>query len=332
MKKSSAFFAILALAVLPFVLEASGGPGEVNPGSTQQTVTSQFYGLGVCDVGAFASDYDPESNPYNAEAHAYALASAMAYVQAIVIADTELTVTRHGKHGAAHLIELDATLANATIHLSTSNAYAQASVEAQGQEFASLYFSVYANAYSYYANAYSRVYGSSWNIADADADAGAGAHAYAYAESYSASVQDAGVFVRGANIDEFEAGLTMNAYSFVSTKASSYVDVIADAFARASANAYASAYAHAYSSPYNYDFDRDYDSYYFSGWSEAFAYAAADSLAATLVNATYSANGTARFENLPGINDVLEIVTVNSSSISCSAFAGVWAYANAITY
>ncbi len=343
MKKSFAFFTILALAVLAFVLGASEGPGEENPGSTQQTVTSQFYGLAGCFALADAYDYDHDiTYPWYycpwwidtcAEAYAGASAYAMAFVVAEVSADTQLTITRHGKHGAVHQIELDSTLANATIHLSTSIADASAWVEAQGEEFAEWYWSVYAEAYAWFADAYSSAYGGSWYDADAEAGAGASASAYATSYSSSASGQDTGVSVKGANIREFEAGLTMNAHSFVSTQASSYVDVIADAFAHASAHAYASAYAYAYALG-SYDWDYDYKDFYFSGWSDAFAFAAADSYAATLASATYSVNVTAGYENLPGIHDFLEIVTVNSSSLSCGAGAGAgaFAYANAINY
>jgi hypothetical protein len=329
---------LVALLLLPFasiaVADEDGpNPGDDNPGST--TFVQDFYfaghlsGEASCfDTSEFCSDYyiDLEVEPNakgkgkhtaSASATAFAQVACTAAVQAqsafglFFEGGGELSLTRHGNHGAMHHIEFGGGLASGAMTLASADAAASAWAHADAWAFADaaawedvcttleildveiLEFCAYAEAVAS---------GAGLAIAEAGSFASGGA----LAESGTAGQVMSQTVVYGANIEEFYSAFATQAGSFAAADASAY----AQAWATAYSEAFASAYAEACNSVEIFDDafveicsdgEADADAYA-SAYAEAYAEAQASALAEVYVEAYMPAY----YKNENGINDTID--------------------------
>ena len=329
---------LITSLLLPFASIAMAGedgpnPGEDNPGST--TFVQDFYFAGYAsgdascfDASEFCSDYyfdlEVNANAKGKGKHNVS-ASATAFAQVACAAATEaqsafdlffegggeLSLTRHGNHGAMHHIEFGGGLASGAWTLASADAAASAWAHADAWAFADadsweevcsvvdildveiLEFCAYAEAVAS---------GSGY----AHAEAGSFASGQALAESGTVGQVLSQTVVYGANIEEFYSAFATQASSFATADASAY----AEAWAEVYAEAFASAYAQACNSLDIFDDafleicsdgEADADAY-----ASAYAQAYAESQASAMAGVSVEAYLPAYYKNENGIYDTID--------------------------
>jgi len=158
----------------------------------------------------------------------------------------ELSLTRHGNHGAMHHIEFGGGLATGAMTLAAASAEAEVYAETGAQVFADAHawedvcttveiLDVEVLEFCAFADALAS------SGATATAQANGFASGGALATSGSAGQVLSQTIVYGANIEEFYSAFASQAGSFSMTEASAFAESWADAYAAAFANAYAEA-------------------------------------------------------------------------------------------
>jgi hypothetical protein len=311
--------------------EDGPNPGDDNPGSTTVTLdffiganlalengcfeTSEWCTEQFLDASVAVETKGKGKHAVTASASAYAALGCEAAARADAGASVwfegggELSLTRHGNHGAMHHIKFDAAL--------TSGAVTMASADASASAWAETNAWVFAEA-------------SSWEdactsieivdlvlaefCADALADASSESLATAHASSFAGSgaLAESGSFgavtsyteVWAANIEEFHAAVGTAAGSFAAADATAFADASAESFT----DAYAEAFAEACSSIEILDI---FDEVCNDGWAAAeahaaaFAYAYAEGHAEAFANADVEVYLPATYINENGIYDTI---------------------------
>lgn len=340
----------------------AGPPGANTHGSTTTTISAAVDGVGVCLVFAHAADDDTDAG-----ATASALADAMSDISVSYSGDVTLDLTRHGLNGAVHQVDLTASMGNGTLYalVAESAAHVDSSAEAissvavdaaagmiaqavavlfQGIDFdidlvvteitvkvgSEARTEVYTDA-----NAFAESSASASSNADADGDTSATASATGDGSSASGS----SFYVQGANIEEFEAQLSLTSGTLVDVQ----TDVLAQAYANAIATsmvyalAEASVYAEAEASlSFVYDLPiigegelpivTAFDSATAAAQEImnaaetiiAQAEAMAESSARTIAESAVNLNLLVKYENLPGTEDLLLATSMGNLELDCS--------------
>lgn len=312
--------------------EDGPNPGDDNPGST--TVTLDFAILGnlslengcfetsewctdqFLDASVAAEVKGKGKHAATASASAYAALGCEAAARADTSADVwfggggELSLTRHGNHGAMHHIKFDAELASGAMTMASADASAGAWADTGAFVFADA--SSWEDACTsveildivlieFCADALAAASGES----GATAFASSFASSSAYAESGSFGAVASHTEVWAANIEEFHAAVVTAAGSFASADATAFADALAESYA----DAYAQAYAEACSSLEIVD--EIFEEVCNDGWAaaearaEAFAYAYAEAHAEAFANADVEVYLPATYINENGIEDTI---------------------------
>lgn len=314
-------------------------------------------------------------------AEAQALVQVLGSVRAIAAGNVELSVTRNGKNGSVNKAELSGKMGNSYL--------AAVSVKADAIDEASTDVSTYANAYaiaSSYANAswdfrplnidesgigydFELAAGVRWNgigysISESSSQSGAASEGTSLGGISTETTTDlsstneatAHVLVDGANINQFEADLSMSGVVMHSVNTKAIAEVLADSYARAYADALATSnanastlaelYAHLYVEllgitlvnwnptwPFGQDYDSasDADRESLRAEFRAVATAQAEAIVNFLTSSNLNVNLGVRFENLPGTTDKLEATGNTSAILTCDISKALLSTATAQT-
>jgi hypothetical protein len=340
----------------------AGPPGENTHGSTTTTVSAHVDDFSTCLVSAHAISNDSDTG-----VSASALADAISNISVAYVGDLTLDLVRHGENGSVHQVDLIATMGNGTLYAQVAqsntavganvNADASSAVDAtagmiaqavatlfQGIDFdidlvvTSITVKAGSEALTE-VNMESDAYAESSAVASSWAQAYSETSASASAMGGSASGGGSSFYVQGANIEEFEAQLSMTSGALVDVQtdvlAQTYADAIATSLAYALAEASVWAEANSQLS-FVYDLPiigsgslpivSDYDSATDAAQQivnaaeaiSAHAVAMAESSAKTIAGSTVDMNLSVQFENLPGTNDLLVANAAGNFDLTCS--------------
>jgi hypothetical protein len=241
-----------------------GGMGRASRG--KYSWQYDYYHIGTVDdvaqclVSAHAAKSDSDTG-----VTANALADALSNITVGYDGDVTLDLTRHGKHGAVHQVDLTGSMGNGTLFVQSAassaqtDATADASASAEVDAAASLIAQAVATLFQGIdfdidlgvtditvkagseakteVNMDSDAYAESSAFATASAAAGSDTDASASATGVGNSASGSSFYVQGANIEEFNAQLNLASGMFV--------DVQTDVLAQAYADAIATSLAHA---------------------------------------------------------------------------------------
>ena len=363
------------LAALAITGAWAGPPGENTNGSTTITLQTTASGDDSCVVSDAdaALALDSDSGP-NAQADAFAAASSMAEGGLAVgwSGDVTFDITRHGKNGSVFQINLDGSVGAGQLYAMTSmaNAATSVGVSAETEEEASAFAQAVATALvqlgfqiGWPDIATISLTGST--TGHGEAMASSGATAFATTESYSsgyagaqASVWGANgmgangnVYVQGAHIEEFQAGIGLAGASVVAVDTHALAQSVAQAYAMTAVMAIAEARAEALADmrvDFCYDvvlvgsdclnvLDFQASANHVANQINqnqaqisAFAEAYAESYGSLLAFSTVGMNAVAMFENLNGTEDLISLVGTPQAQLFCgTADAGASASADA---
>ena len=244
---------ILASSLLASLAWA-GTPANTTKGSTTATVSAAVNDLGMCSLSKAMLSDDAVIG-----AHAHAFAQALAYMQIAYAGDVTLDVTRHGKHGAVHEVDLSATAGEGAVYAAVGYSSSWAAAVASDSTSAQ----VQATA-SRIANASKSLFmGIDFDIdlvvtqitvkagtnASAAASAEASSGAYSQAIAYAAGVSNgsaastayavgggvtatnSSVLVQGANITNFQSQMGVSTGTFTNVQTSTLTQSYANAIA-----------------------------------------------------------------------------------------------------
>lgn len=358
MKKS----AILATAM--FATSAStvmaGPPGENTNGSTTVTLQASTSGNDACVVQQVQNAGDTSfdsADGSSGDAWAEAVAMASNSMSLEWQGDIELDVVRHGINGAVFQVDLEGAMSTGQLSVMTSGAEALAALNldaeasAEAEEFVQ---AVAGNLYNLSAgldiliasvqfNGEAGMVGASNAGAEAQAIAStqsaAEAQAAALATAQTGSDLTVGkrVYVQGANIEIFNAGITLQGTGVSQVEVTALADVVANAYATAVTVAAAEAMAQAevglglefcveilgdsaciplFSiSDAAMDFANELVSH--EAEIQAFAESYAQAYASVLTQSQMTMSAQVQYENLPGLDDLYTLTGSGQGVLVC---------------
>lgn len=232
----------------------AGAPGENTHGSTITTISANVGEVGQCLVSAAASSNDAETG-----VTAGALADAISNITVGYVGDVTLDLTRHGRNGAVHQVDLTASMGNGTLYAqvaessasvdanaaATSSAEVDAAAGMIAQAVATLFLGIYFDIDLVVAeitvmagaeartevNMVADAFAESSAIAFSNADADGDATATASATSLGVSTGGSSFYVQGAKIEGFEAQLSLASGALVDIQTEVFAQTYADAIA-----------------------------------------------------------------------------------------------------
>jgi len=246
----------------------AGPTGAITYDSTTTTISADLNNVEQCLISAYAINSDS-----GAGLTASAVAKAVSDISISFSGDVTVDITRHGKHGAVHLVALNGKMESGTLFVHAAESSAQTEAETDVFSSATVNASV-----SMIANALATLFlGGNWNldleVIEITVKAGSEAHAETHIEtdaqsegsafasanasadsdsSASASVTGSGdsaigttFYVQGANIEEFTAQLGLSSGMLLAVKTEVLTEAYANAIATSMAYALAEASAEA---------------------------------------------------------------------------------------
>jgi hypothetical protein len=344
----------------------AGQPGENTHGSTTISISESVLGADTCMTPASATANDSDSD-VSASALAYAMSEASSYIDISYSGGVDLDLTRHGKNGAVHQVELHASMGSGTLFAqivesdtegaSEASAYTSAEAQAAAALIAQAYMSVFQGidedidlvvteitvkiGTEATASAVAGVEGSTESSASAASDSSTDSDSSASASASGGGVSSSGssFYVQGANIEEFTTHMSATSGTVFDVQTSALTQVYADAMATSFAYAIAEASAEAQAAgQLTFEWDlpilgsgslpivTDFDSATNAAQQianaaqsiAAYAQAAATSSASALGGSSVTMGMMVHYENLPGTEDLLEIVGNGSLGLDCS--------------
>lgn len=363
--------AVLLLAVATTTTWA-GPPGEKTNGSTTETLSTSFLGDDSCIVQDIATNFafDTEvSDATDAFAWAAAVAQASAALEIVWSGDVTLNLTRHGNNGAVFQVDMVGAIGSGQLFALTSysgsfagsevSAEEAAEVEVFAQAVAELFPSFHAGLDIVVASVSLDGFAGGAGYADvaAEAEAFASTESSTLATSSSRSSVTGGgsaasgsnVYVQGANIEEFQAGLNLTAANVMQVDTRVLASNVANAYATSVVYAAAEARAEALLAAgleFCYEVAGSGDCVTLLDFEDsvvrvansvaskseeiwAFANAYATAYANAMTGSGVASSVVVTYENLPGTEDLLELVSNGSGTLVCGANVGAIASANA---
>jgi hypothetical protein len=244
------------LAVLASSLLANGAwagpPGGNTNGSTTTTISASVIGADLCLASAAAG-----ASYIDGGASAKSMALASSALAVTYTGDVTLDLTRHGKNGAVHQLDLTANMGNGTlfVQVATANTLVTSAAEADSSAQAVAASGLIAEALATLfqginfdidlivtditvvagseaeITAIANSRSSAESLATAESEAAASGDGSAEASALAAGVSGSGTsfYVQGANIEEFNTQLNLASAAFVDVQ----TGVLAQTFANA---------------------------------------------------------------------------------------------------
>ncbi|WIO75034.1 hypothetical protein QP938_03770 [Porticoccaceae bacterium LTM1] len=353
------------LAILVAALAApalwAGPPGKNTQGSTTISISTPIMGSDSCLVNSMTNDSSMDSDSDGASSgNSLAGAAAMAAgsLELFWGGDVTLDITRHGKNGSVFQMNLQGSLGSGHLFALSSSAFADTSTDAEVgvNETVNTFIQAVVDAMididstldigvasvslngSASGSVAAELTGSASAIATTEASNSSAGSASSSASGEGSASATNSVYVQGANIEEFMAGLTLNSTSVISVDSSALASSLANSMLIAMVEVAAEARAEAmvnldvefcYDTPLTeeqcqqlVDVDDDamevaQDMVAISADIQAFAEAYADSLASVMADATVTMSVMVQYENLNGPDDLLTIVGSPSAQLNC---------------
>lgn len=363
----------ILLAGLASTATWAGPPGENTNGSTTTTLSTTFLGDDSCIVQKIGSDVAIDfdtTGVTDSFAWAAAVAQASAAFEIAWSGDVTLNLTRHGNNGAVFQVDMDGALGSGHLYALMSHSAttigtdvsAEESVEVEtfAEAVAELFPSFHAGLDIVVASVSLDGFagGAGYAEATAEAEAFASTQSSTFeASSSTSSVTGGGsaasasnVYVQGANIEEFQAGLNLTAADVLQVNTSALASAVANAYATAIVYAAAETRAEALLAAgleFCYEVAGSGDCVSLLDFEEsvfhvansvasksediwAFANAYAEAYANAMAGSGFASNVVVAYENLPGTEDQLTLVGNGNGTLVCGANAGAVADANAL--